>query len=411
LDAAGDVRDGWPVSISNSPAYVSIGALGPPYRRYVVVTCGQAIQILRYDGVNVAVGLQSFTDGFDRPAAIGDVDNDGIGEIVAAHGEWVHVLNKNESSPEAYRHAFGETFSDAATLCDLDLDGDLEIAAPTMSGKMYMLHHDCSDVTGWPVTVASGQPLTAAALANFRAGFEPEVVCAERNGSGLMHMFYYNGAEASSYPETFDAVSVYMPPIIAASNPLSTANIMYATPAARAYSFRNLGGSHVGFPRNLSGIVEETPAAGDIDNDGRNEIVVLGLDFLTVLDVGQPPEPNSRRTWRMYGHDAQRTGCLDCDEVFTGVDDAPAVPNAALSVHPNPFNPTTTISYAVDQPGPVSLRIYDVTGRLVDVVMEDRFHQPQRYAISYHAQIPSGVYFLRMETPSGALTRKMVLLK
>lgn len=411
FDAGGNIRDGWPVAISQNPAYVSIGALGPPYRRYVVAACGTAIKILRYDGVNVAVGLNNFSEGFDRPCAIGDVDNDGIGEIVAAHGSWVHVLNKNQSSAEAYRFFGGETFSDAATLCDLDLDGNLEIAAPTAAGKMYMMHHDLTDVTGWPVTVPSAQPLTSASLADFLSSPEPEVVFAERNGSGLMHMFDYTGSEASHYPESFDPVSVYMPPIVAATDPASAANIVYATPGAMAYSYRNLGGSHVGFPRNLPGTVEETPAAGDIDNDGRNEIVILGTSFLTVLDVGQPPRTRVDGTWRMYGHDAQRTGCLACGEAVTAADDTPGIPSPDLSVFPNPFNPQTTISYAVERAGPVSLRLYDVSGRLVDTIMEGRFHQPNRYRVTYDTGLPSGVYFLKLETASGALSRKIVILK
>jgi hypothetical protein len=97
--------------------------------------------------------------------------------------------------------------------------------------------------------------------------------------------------------------------------------------------------------------------------------------------------------------------------VFTGVDEAPRISSPELSVFPNPFNPRTTISYAVDRPGPVSMRIFDVAGRLVDVVFERRFHEPKRYAVSYDAQLPSGVYFLKMEFGSGELTRKMVLMK
>ena len=57
------------------------------------------------------------------------------------------------------------------------------------------------------------------------------------------------------------------------------------------------------------------------------------------------------------------------------VQDAPATPTAFKleQNHPNPFNPSTTISYNVEQAGYVSLKVYDVMGRLVRTLVDNQY--------------------------------------
>jgi hypothetical protein len=83
---------------------------------------------------------------------------------------------------------------------------------------------------------------------------------------------------------------------------------------------------------------------------------------------------------------------------------------------PNPFNPRTTISYSIAQPGPVTLRIYDVQGRRVRTLVAG-YLRPDRYTVSWNGrddagtQVSSGVYFYRLETGSFGAARKMVLVR
>jgi hypothetical protein len=85
--------------------------------------------------------------------------------------------------------------------------------------------------------------------------------------------------------------------------------------------------------------------------------------------------------------------------------------------HPNPFNPTTTLTYDVATPGAVSVRIYDVSGKLVRTLV-DEFKTTGRYELSWDGRnnngttVTTGVYFYRMTAPGFAShTRKMLLLK
>jgi hypothetical protein len=95
----------------------------------------------------------------------------------------------------------------------------------------------------------------------------------------------------------------------------------------------------------------------------------------------------------------------------TGTPDSPPSRALSLSVHPNPFNPSTTITYSVRVAGPVSVVVYDVLGRLIDTLVDREFRSPSEYSIRYTAPASSGVYFFRIESAGEVRTVKTTLLK
>ncbi len=78
---------------------------------------------------------------------------------------------------------------------------------------------------------------------------------------------------------------------------------------------------------------------------------------------------------------------------------------------PNPFNPTTEITYTLAATGPVTLRVFDAQGRLVRTLAAGT--QPAGFhRVTFDAgRLPSGTYLYRLETAAGVRTRKMVLIK
>lgn len=83
-----------------------------------------------------------------------------------------------------------------------------------------------------------------------------------------------------------------------------------------------------------------------------------------------------------------------------------------LSVnYPNPFNPTTTISFGLPIGDEVSLKIFDVLGREVTTLIDSKL-APGEYEVTFNAQnLASGVYFYRLKTSDFLKTRKMLLLR
>ena len=79
--------------------------------------------------------------------------------------------------------------------------------------------------------------------------------------------------------------------------------------------------------------------------------------------------------------------------------------------HPNPFNPTTTITYQVPKVTHVKLTIYDILGKEVKVLVNET-KEMGRFSISFDAsQLASGTYIYRIESGKFVETKKMVLLK
>ncbi|MDE3058522.1 MAG: T9SS type A sorting domain-containing protein, partial [Bacteroidota bacterium] len=78
---------------------------------------------------------------------------------------------------------------------------------------------------------------------------------------------------------------------------------------------------------------------------------------------------------------------------------------------PNPFNPSTNIRFEIPVSGFVSLKVYDVLGREVVTLVNER-KSPGTYNVNFDASgLPSGIYLYQLNSPEGTLTKKMVLLK
>jgi dienelactone hydrolase len=78
---------------------------------------------------------------------------------------------------------------------------------------------------------------------------------------------------------------------------------------------------------------------------------------------------------------------------------------------PNPFNPKTVIVYQLTVGSDVTLAVYDLLGREVEVLVNER-QTPGQYTVSFDgSKLVSGIYFYRLTTDSFILTRKMIVLK
>ena len=82
-----------------------------------------------------------------------------------------------------------------------------------------------------------------------------------------------------------------------------------------------------------------------------------------------------------------------------------------LSCFPNPFNPTTTISFSLPHSAKVEVNIFDITGRLVETLADQRFEAGAHSLIFDGSSLPSGIYFARLRAGEFVKTQKMVLLK
>jgi hypothetical protein len=100
-------------------------------------------------------------------------------------------------------------------------------------------------------------------------------------------------------------------------------------------------------------------------------------------------------------------------EILTSVQPEPLQPveSALEQNYPNPFNPTTTIKYTIPQGGFVRLSVYNLLGQLLTVVSEGN-QGAGTYEVEFKSgDIPSGIYFYRIEAPGFVGTKKMIIAK
>lgn len=95
------------------------------------------------------------------------------------------------------------------------------------------------------------------------------------------------------------------------------------------------------------------------------------------------------------------------------------IPEATLTLYqnsPNPFNPSTTISWFLPGAMHVRLEIFDVSGRSIRLLGDEEL-EPGQHSIIWDGRgengsaVSSGIYFLRLSAGKESITRKMVLLK
>ena len=93
--------------------------------------------------------------------------------------------------------------------------------------------------------------------------------------------------------------------------------------------------------------------------------------------------------------------------------EVPVVPTAydLSQNYPNPFNPTTEFEYSLAKAGQVNVSVFNLLGQKVaDLVNTNQ--KAGKYRVTWNADnLPSGVYFYRLEAGSFSMTRKMLLLK
>jgi hypothetical protein len=114
-------------------------------------------------------------------------------------------------------------------------------------------------------------------------------------------------------------------------------------------------------------------------------------------------------------------GTVDGEQVIASPSDVPGLDVANRSWlaqnHPNPFNPGTTITFYLPSERPVSLRVYDVGGRLVKTLIDDRVAARGRNTVVWRGRsadgrlAPAGIYFYSLEAEGHCETKRMVLVK
>ncbi len=87
-----------------------------------------------------------------------------------------------------------------------------------------------------------------------------------------------------------------------------------------------------------------------------------------------------------------------------------------LPAYPNPFNPSTTITYGIDTDSRITVKIYDITGQLITTLTNTERTQGWHSVVwngtnQYNKQVPAGIYLSKITSNNTSKTTKLMLLK
>jgi hypothetical protein len=143
---------------------------------------------------------------------------------------------------------------------------------------------------------------------------------------------------------------------------------------------------------DLTGTPRSRPFACDWTGDGSTDVLIGASDGLVRLYQG-------------VGH-------------MVGVDPgvAPMLAARLGAAYPNPFNPRVDIPFEMAADDHVQISVYDTSGRLVAVLLDDA-RPAGEHVVTWHGadgngrQVASGVYLVRLQSPASADSGKLVLLR
>ncbi len=452
IDRFGNHLPGFPISYSdgdyNPSKPVTLYDLDNDGKLELIVSKNNQIAVYNFNGV-LRKGWPRYIAGVMRTnPAVGDLDKDGYGEIVAATHK-IFTSGAIDSSAIRIFRENGDNFSS-----DWPVYSDSGYynwgASPTIilnknnsdSSLIVMSTKKANDIGG----ISKNRLIKYNIVGEIvDIGYNSvlnglgTLVSGDIDDNGTIEYAYGNQGNPSS-------LTVYSNRMIKLSGwPNEGVGEHWATPvigkllynkelniaANNWYAYDPLGygfiyaynqdGSQLPWsPIRPIGLVEAMSLA-DLNNDGSIEIIATSSKtsnetYLHVWTIPGIPFTHEDFPWPQYGHDRYRSnqhGFIPPDEPV-GIQPMNTNVPAAYNLYqnfPNPFNPVTGIKFDIAKKGNVKLVVFDMLGRELSTLINESLN-PGTYQVSFDGNnLSSGVYFYKLSTDSFTEIKRMIMAK
>ncbi|MGE5178046.1 MAG: FG-GAP-like repeat-containing protein [Bacteroidota bacterium] len=323
-----------------------------------------------------------------------------------------------------YRNAGDGTFPSMATAtgllnpqgfasADMDGDGDLDLAAGDWGLGLirvwYLQNGSIIRQEDWP----NAAPMDLDAADVNHDGY-PDLLYTDgaqlqvrlnRNGAATTmpqaRAFVRGGHRAVAIAPSTGTLSIFLEPL----------SESYRNDQLRPASLR-LTSTGTGSVESIDAISGKALVLGDADhNDVPDVAVEFAAEDLARLFQNVTRLTTVHATVRGLLLDGRALcAAVDLDVVGTG-------PALVATIAPNPLNPQGTISFTTTRSGPLSVRLYDLMGRLVKTLCDSREAAPGLHRFTFDgttdsgSRLASGAYFFKIEALEGTRTGRLVLLR
>ncbi len=338
---------------------------------------------------NIEFEDNSWTNWSGYNISTGDLDNDGLIEIYTVAFDFYHVIvfentlvNEYEYQTDFYVSSEAYEFGNQSIIItDMNEDGNNELFAvtsgtkdgeiPLTPGRLYAAG-DINDVS-----------LLTFSDFNYFASYEGgvrQIVSGDADNNGNSNLYLAGHYDESLYDWEF----IGQDPIDVSSY---TEKVVFMDDTT----------DDGGFGLDQGKVRVAKVFVGDLDNDQVGDLVFSSASF-----AADKP----------HIFFLEHSGVLDVEGEKKII---PREINISQN-YPNPFNPITKFTYTVSRPGRVSLKIYDVMGKLVKTIFQE-YKEEGTFEVQWngnddsHQSVSSGIYFYKFSLDGKSSIKKMILSK
>jgi hypothetical protein len=450
-------HDGQTISTFNAPAGMNItrsfafGAIDSEAGADLAY-CSRSGDIYAISQTGASIFNFHANTAFLFSPVLADLDGDGYNETIAGGLDGrLYVVANNGYQPFGFPLDLGSAFHCELAAADFDADGTYEIIAGTSAGKLYIIDGLGNIEQGFPLqldgsitgspTITNDNRIVCATVSSIyiidqsgtiisskatdthiAGGFALGDVTADNWGldivgvsiSGKVYAFTSEGTDLPGFPvET--GVNFTCPPLLANLDDDPQLEILLHSYVNSVYGYNHDGSPLAGFPFTTT-YNGSTPATlVDFDSDGLAKLVMGHSNGVLMLNLRRPA--NGLTPWITYRGSAERQGSFASTGYVSTTDEihSPVVNNLTQN-YPNPFTPSTTISYSLKSDSIAKLNIYNLKGQLVRTLLSEA-KKAGNYNVLWDGKdnaqrnVASGVYLYRLNVNNETLQRRMLLIK
>lgn len=270
------IHVGWPRQLAPSTQFLGIfdtttlADVNRDGRSELVVGYGPTVQIFQHDGTQLAgwpqaVDRSGGTSETQFSPAVGDITGDGLPEVVTSNiKNEILAFSASGALLSGFPKAIGTSTRNRLALADIDGNGVKDIVAADDTGSIKVLKSNGTLVTGFPMSAGSGTQSSPSVADLDRNGTQEIVTLIE----GVQISVVTNtGSVRSGWPK---AGAFYYKAIADIDG---DGDVEIISASDQVYAYHHDGTSVSGWPKSLGVAYPTSLVAGDINRDGRADIV------------------------------------------------------------------------------------------------------------------------------------------